>query len=517
MCSISGITWSDRGIVQTMNKNQYKRGPDGSGIVKETNYTLGHTLLAINSDHGKQPLRGQGTLTFNGQIYDCPWQDELDSRWLLRHLDKYGYKYLRDVNGMWAFAYVRDNLLYLVRDHFGGKPLYYSEVDKGLIFASTIPALIETGIVDTDLCEKSINVLEQGNYWQSGEITPYKHIKKVPPGGVYVWDLALNKFILKDSLWSNYSLKKQVEFNHFDFRNKVVEAIKAVSNTQRDLSVLLSGGLDSTLIAGTLSKLNKDFTAHTLSYQNNGDLGKRAWPLEQEIALAKKTCKLYDIKHSVVAFPESQALIDELKVETIEVAGNIFEDNYRMMPRYLMLEDIASKGGKVVLTGDGGDEIFTGYNQHALWLENGMPTPEDVVAFMGQVALDPWFPMNTVKGADAPTALMFMKLLTQCETYLLRLDAFGGANSLEVRVPLLYQDLVKYSMKLPLEVKLQYKDEKFKGINKYLIREVFADIIPDFIRYRDMKVGWSLPWWREDMNKQRKRKKADREILRDML
>lgn len=517
MCSISGITWADRGIVQSMNKNQYKRGPDGSGIVEEHNYTLGHTLLAINSDSAKQPMRGLGDLTFNGQIYDIPWDEQLDSTWLLETLDTTGYTALQNANGMWAFAYVRDNLLYLVRDHFGSKPLYYSIVEKGLIFASTIPALIQTGLVDTELCGESIGVLEQGNYWQSGEITPYKHIKKVPPGGVYTWDLEKSKFISRESLWANFSLKGKTHYNHFTYRKKVIEAMQKVGHTRRDLSVLLSGGLDSTLVAGALSNLEVDFTVYTLAYENNGDLGDRAWPLEQEVSLAKKTAKAYGLKHEVIAFPESQKLINELKVETIQVAGNIFEDNYRMMPRYLLLEHIASKGGKVVLTGDGGDEIFTGYNLHRIWLEEGLPTPEDVVAYMNQVNIEPWFPMNTVKGCDATTALMFMKLLTQCETYLLRLDAFGGAHSLEVRTPILYQDLVKYVMKLPLSVKLKYTDPKYKGINKYLIREVFADIIPDFIRYRDMKVGWSLPWWRDDMAKQRKRKKADRELLKGML
>lgn len=517
MCGINGITWADRGIVQSMNKNQYKRGPDGSGILEERSYTLGHTLLAINSDKGLQPLRGQGDLTFNGQIYDCPWDEKLDSQWLLEVLDSEGYKALQDTNGMWAFAYVRDGLLYLVRDHFGSKPLYYSIVQKGLIFASTIPALVQTGLVSTEFCDESIDVLEQGNYWQSGEITPYKYIKKVPPGGVYIWDLKKSKFISRDSLWSNFSLKEKTHYNHFTYRKKVLEALQTVGHTRRDLSVLLSGGLDSTLVAGALSNLEVDFTAYTLAYQDTGELGERAWPLEQEIDLAKKTAKLYNIKHEVAAFPESQELIDELKVETIQAAGNIFEDNYRMMPRYLLLEHIASKGGKVVLTGDGGDEIFTGYNLHRLWLEEGFPKPKDVVDYMDQVNIYPWFPMNTVKGCDAATALLFMKLLTQCETYLLRLDAFGGAHSLEVRTPLLYQDLVKYVMRLPLDIKLKYTDPKYKGINKYLVREVFADIIPDFIIYRDMKVGWSLPWWRDDMSKQRKRKKADRELLKDLM
>src|SRR6056300_622826 len=100
MCSISGVTWSDRSVVDLMNKKQHKRGPDGSDILVTDSYTLGHTLLAINSDHGVQPLRGLGDLTFNGQIYDCPWEEELDSRWLLRHLDKQGTDFLKDTNGM---------------------------------------------------------------------------------------------------------------------------------------------------------------------------------------------------------------------------------------------------------------------------------------------------------------------------------------------------------------------------------------------------------------------------------
>jgi len=517
MCSISGVTWSDRPVVDTMNKKQHNRGPDGSGILEESSYTLGHTLLAINSDDGIQPLRGQGSLTFNGQIYDCPWQDKLDSEWLLEKLDAEGYEFLENTNGMWAFAYVRENLLYLVRDHFGAKPLYYSVVEGGLIFASTIPALLESGIVDKTFCNNNINTLEQGNYWQSGEITPYLNIRKVPPGGVYVWDLNKKDFVQKTSLWKGFSIAEKSDYNHFEFRKKVIEAVDKVGNTKRDLSILLSGGLDSTLVCGILSKLEKDFTAYTLAYENNGSLGKRAKPLEDEVRLAKLTAKHFKVPHIVRAFPECQTFIDDLKIETLQAAGNVFEDNYRMMPRFLLLEEVNNFGGKVVLTGDGGDEIFTGYQLHRIWLEEGMPTPKEVSAFMDQVDLHPWFPMNTVKGADAATALMFMKLLTQCETYLLRLDAFGGHNGLEVRVPLLYQDLVKYSMRIPLKVKLKYEDSDYKGINKYLIREVFADIIPDNIRYRGQKVGWSLPWWRHDMKLQRKRKKSDRDLLKGLV
>lgn len=517
MCGISGITWADRSVIDLMNKKQHKRGPDGSDILEESNYTLGHTLLAINSDDGIQPIRGHGALTFNGQIYDCPWQDELDSQWLLRNLDEKGTDFLQNTNGVWAFAYVREGLLYLVRDHFGAKPLYYAEVDKGLVFASTVPALVESGVVDTTFCDESIRILELGNYWQSGEITPYLHIKKVPPGGVYVWNLETGSFVRKTNLWKNFVLKDQIKFSHFEYRDQVINAIKTVGNTQRDLSVLLSGGLDSTLIASILKKLNIDFTAHTLGYENNGDLGDRAKPLDEEKELAKHTCKTYDIKHNVALFPESQNLIDDLKVETLEAAGTVLEDNYRMMPRFLLLEEVASKDGKVVLTGDGGDEIFTGYQLHNMWLEEGMPTPQDVTDFMAQVNLQDWFPIEVTQGCDAATAMLFMKLLTQCETYLLRLDAFGGEHSLEVRTPLLYQDLVKYVLRLPLGIKLKHDDNRYKGINKYLIREVFADVIPDKIRYRPIKVGWSLPWWRKDMNKQRARKKADREILKGLM
>ena len=517
MCGISGITWSDYTVVDIMNKKQHKRGPDGSDILVQDSYTLGHTLLAINSDDGIQPLRGRGDLTYNGQIYDCPWEDQLDSQWLLNNLDKKGTDFLKDTNGMWAFGYVYENLLYLVRDHFGAKPLYWSIVDKGLIFASTIPALLETGLIDPEFCDDNIDLLEQGNYWQTGEVTPYKNIRKVPPGGVYVWDLELEQFVSKSNLWEGFSVKDRVDFNHFEFRNKVLNAISSVGHTKRDLSVLLSGGLDSTLIATALKKKDINFTAHTMGYQKTGDLGDRAWPLDQEKDLAKHTCKTFGIKHNVALFPESQDLIDDLKRETLEAAGNVLEDNYRMMPRFLLLEEVASKGGKVVLTGDGGDEIFTGYQLHRLWLEEGLPTSDDVHGFLDQLDMRSWFPMSTIEGSDAATALMFMKLLTQCETYLLRLDAFGGEHSLEVRTPLLYQDLVKYSMRLPLSVKLKYTDDNFKGINKYLIREVFADLIPDKIRYRDMKVGWSLPWWRNDMTLQRKRKKDDRELLKKLV
>lgn len=524
MCAINGVSWVDTKLVERMCASNKSRGPDYTSVHTDTNLTIGHNLLIINSSDltkAVQPkISNSGTiLAFNGQIYDVDAEEELDTDYLHRNLDEFGINFLRNINGSFAIAWVKNDILYLVRDHFGTKPLYYSIVDKGIMFSSTLPALLETDEVVPEFSEENIEELQRGNYWQNGPITVYKNIFKIAPGQIIKYSLKYKKITGKESVWDGYRIKQR-PFKHFEYRSKVIEAINTVARSPQKVSLLLSGGLDSTLIAGILGLSEIDnFFAATLAYNHNpkvDDNPSRA--MMNEVDFARVCTREHKLEHKVYTFPADKKVIDEYSKLCIDHLGSIFEDSYRMVPRMFLLENIAKEGAKVILTGDGGDEIFSGYNKHRLWMGGiDKPTSRSVVAMIKRKNLKSWFPLHVIKGCDAITAHMFIDLLTQGETYFSRLDAFAGAYGMESRAPFAYQDLVKYVFELPGHIKFKYPNETFRGINKFLIRDVFSDVIPNRVMNRVDKVGWSLPYWRDHPTAQVERKMEDQEMLESIV
>lgn len=521
MCAINGVTWRDEVLVNKMNASNTSRGPDACGIYTGPNYTIGHNLLIINSEdleEARQPFKENDcAMSFNGEIYDAD-ENELDSKWLFRKLIEYGPEFMKKRNGQWAIAFVRGDTLYLLRDHFGAKPLYIAECEKGLIFSSTTDAILETNLISSNLNTKMLELMEKHIYWQYGRRTPYENIEKLAPGEVIEYSLSTKKIVKRWNLWEGYSLQPTIEYNHFEYRTKVLEAIWNTARTKQKSALMLSGGLDSTLIAGVLGLSNNDnFHCATLAY-NFGNIKTTEVSLDmlKEVEYAKATCEEYKLPLQVCTFPGDQEAVTRYAEKCLKVAGSMHEDSYRMIPRLFLLEHLKKAGVKVVLNGDGGDELFTGYNRHRDWLDTEKrPRIKDAIAYQEKLELSEWFPMSVFHGTDPITGILFMDILTTCEMYLMRADVFCGSLGMESRSPLLYQDLVKYVMQLPPSVKLQSKSDEFRGINKFLVREAFADVLPDHVKNRKNKLGWSLPYWRDPQTTKRRRV-MDRKLLQGL-
>ena len=152
MCGINGITAphaDDRVVL--MNKVTERRGPEGSHVWSDDKITLGHNLLATMGvvENSKQPMRYEGSaIVFNGAIFNWrqldEWNSSVDTQVLLKGLHHYGLSFLDKCEGMWAFAWYKDNKLVLCRDRFGVKPLLYKQTQEGLIFSSSPHALENT-------------------------------------------------------------------------------------------------------------------------------------------------------------------------------------------------------------------------------------------------------------------------------------------------------------------------------------------------------------------------------------
>jgi len=188
MCAINGVSWDDLHLVERMCKANKSRGPDYTRSFVKNGVSLGHNLLAINRDvkYSIQPrMTPKSMLAFNGELYDIDAEEILDTDYLQARLEAEGTKALRGLNGAFALAWVQGDILYLARDHFGSKPMYYSLTKQGIIFSSTIFAIIEGG-VHPYFSPANIEEFQMGNYWQNGQKTVYSNIHKLAPGQIQV-------------------------------------------------------------------------------------------------------------------------------------------------------------------------------------------------------------------------------------------------------------------------------------------------------------------------------------------
>lgn len=380
MCGINGIFNIDNFDYQYIAKmNEYvsKRGPDDTGfyINNEHRIALGHTRLSIVdiTSNGHQPMFSDtknSIIVLNGEIYNHGYlRDELKNKYnihfksksdtevLVNYIEKFGIeKCLSSINGMYAFAYydfIAQKLI-ICRDKFGEKPLYVLRHNKGLIFSSDINSIKEAYnkfIGKLELNEESIKKLMLKNY--IGETsTIYKNIFKLDFDSNLTIDL--EKFEIKKNI--NFIKNKIVNknLNYFNEKFKYIfeGVIAEYHNTEVPAGVFLSGGIDSTCIAIAASKSSKN-QLHTYSvrYKNK---------TYDEGEIAEFTAKQIQSNHHEVYISEKD-ILDYVNIQS-KVFSEPFTDSSQV-PAFVLCKK-ASESIKVALTGDGGDEIFGGYNRY---------------------------------------------------------------------------------------------------------------------------------------------------------
>lgn len=393
MYGISGIiTLTDRPVPLSaalrMHESLAHRGPDDEGIIlfpfkgmpervrlKEARErsgpywaVLSHQRLSIldRSPAGQQPMKshsGQWWLSFNGEVYnfielkrafsDLAWLSNTDTEVLLELWEREEEKCLTSLLGMWAFALLspqRQELL-LCRDRFGIKPLYYSIVGDWLIFASEIRALFTSGLVRKAWSREIVEYyLAYGIPGAGGKLTFYDGIFQVPPATV----LRCHKgTIFEESYYSIQdqqacSLKELVEAT----REIFMDAVRMALRSDAPLAPSLSGGIDSTNIAAAASQVlsgKQQIAAYTLDPS----------PLyESEVDFAREVAFKNNLQLKEISLPTEISLPDMIdfiltREEPITSPGSIVQ--------YVLYKRIAQDGIRVVLDGQGGDEVFAGY------------------------------------------------------------------------------------------------------------------------------------------------------------
>jgi asparagine synthase (glutamine-hydrolysing) len=383
MCGVAGIAGltdveTGRLKVEQMVGALARRGPDAEGFARLPGVVLGHRRLAIFdlSDAGAQPMSSADRtlwVVFNGAIYNfkslraeleklgCRFRGDSDTEVLLHGYRAWGIDCLvRRLRGMFAFG-LWDNpggRLYLVRDRLGVKPLVFASDGNEIAFASTVRALKASGYGGEINDHALLDLLRWG--FVTEEQCIYDHIRKLPAATILEW--SAGKYGLR-RYWEAPRPKPAPRMTFHDaiaeVEQRLREAVAIRLAADVPVAVLLSGGIDSSLVCWAVAELGADVTAYTVGIP--GD----PW---DESAAAVRTARRLGIRHRVLAFGDGQMPdLDELL--------SAYDEPFPSSSALGMLRIARAVGAaaKVVLTGDGGDDLFLGYPRHRhLWLAQGL-------------------------------------------------------------------------------------------------------------------------------------------------
>lgn len=562
MCGICGSV-SDYSVnIEKMVESIHHRGPDFQDFFKENRLVLGHTRLSILdlSIAANQPMvsRSERTVVvYNGEIYnfnnlknelkneDVVFKTHSDTEVVLEGYEKWGNKIFEKLNGMFALAIYdrRRNTLTLTRDRFGIKPLYYTFKNNEIIFGSEIKAILASGRVNSTM---SFQGLHEYLHFSStlGETTFYEGIHKLLPGHMLVYDLLRNKVEIKP-FKLNYDLpiiidsqKKIVENIRYLFE----ESVKRQLVSDVPIGVFLSGGIDSTAITALATK---HYSGKLKTFSAGFDFDKGV----NELANARFIAKKFGTEHN--EFHIKGSGIPKILEKLNSYFDQPFSDAANI-PLFLMGKELKGKH-KVILQGDGGDELFAGYRQYfrvknerlfkllsyvTIKMSFAIPKSSKYYRMLRSMyaitqndkdlitarlysqelltenpsrlfnkdwkekidAVDPFIRHRELHKEFGKFDLLQELLYTDMNTmlpdqYLEKVDRATMANSLEIRVPFLDNELAAYTMSLPSKYKIQGKEKK------YLLKKAFAGLVPDKILYGP-KRGFSVPfqyWLRTSM------------------
>jgi asparagine synthase (glutamine-hydrolysing) len=514
MCGIAGeIRFdgpiADASAVAVMMKSQARRGPDSCGQLMRGRIGLGHQRLRIIdlSSRSAQPMVDPDLgldLVFNGCIYNYEaLRGELqdlgyrffsggDTEVLLKAYYAWGTRCVERFKGMFAFAIHEheSGRVVLARDRFGIKPLYYSETPGRLRFASTLPGIVAAGDVDTSIDRTALHFYMSWHAVVPPPFTMLKGVRKLPPATVRVYqkDGSQTDWTYWDPPFApaeGDSRRSEGEWQEL-LLDSLRTAVERRMVADVPVGVLLSGGLDSSLIVGLLAEMGQSgLSTFSIGFEEaNGEKG-------DEFVYSDLIANHYGTDHHQLFVP-SDHLLQELPGAIQAMAEPMV--SYDNIGFFLLSREVA-KHIKVVQSGQGADEVFGGYhwyppmacatdpvasysraffdrdaetlNRHlgAEW-RNGGTAPLDFVRehFAGRGAEDP-----------VDKALRIDSTVMLVDDPVKRVDNMTMAWGLEARVPFLDHDLAELAARIPSQLKLA---QGGKGILKEVGRKVIpAEVI----------------------------------------
>jgi len=383
MCGIVGILNKDKPVdyfqIKKMADAIHYRGPDDEGYYLNKNLGFYHKRLSIiDPELGKQPMETEKfCIVFNGEIYNYielrsdliakghHFKTNSDTEVILRLYEEYGHESINRLNGMFSFL-IYDKLreqLIAARDHFGIKPLYYYINNNKWIFASEIKAILQHEEVKAEVNRQALSDYLTFQFIL-GEETLFKHIKKFVPGSYMV--INLNTFSHRTvKYWApNFSVDKFHTEEYFihHLRNLIEDSVRIQLRSDVNLGAYLSGGVDSSLVTGIASKiLNRSLPVFSGAFNEGPEFSEMQFVKD---VVAKNNAE------SHVIYPTAQDFISLLPKLIFHMDEPVAGPG--LFPQY-MVSKLASEHVKVVLGGQGGDEIFGGYARYLVaYLEQAL-------------------------------------------------------------------------------------------------------------------------------------------------
>lgn len=567
MCGIFGIYLAspDRvvelGVLEAMGAAIRHRGPDDDGFLVDGPLGLGMRRLSIiDLKTGHQPIHnedGSVQVVLNGEIYNYR---ELAQRLLeqghhlytasdtevIVHLfEEYGRSCVDHLRGMFAFALWdrKSRTLMLARDRLGIKPLYYSQTPAGVIFGSELKSILEFPGFRREISLTALRAYLRYGYVPE-PLAIFEGVLKLAPGHVAI--VRDGRTVAVSSYWDSapfFEAPREVPSEEAlceQLRTELADAVRSHLVSDVPLGAFLSGGIDSSLVVAFMAReLGRSVKTFSIGFEEDGF---------NELPYARLTAALLGTDHhELIVRPESVDLIERIAAHFDEP----FADP-SAIPTYLVSR-LAREQVKVVLSGDGGDELFAGYDRYtvdrrragydrlttlgaaglARWISQRLPETAPGKNYLFNISLsrmdryvdsvshfaplrqrallsegltatglagnpDPFAPhISRSRLLDFPTRLQYLDLETYLPGVILtKVDRMSMAHSLEARVPLLDHVLVEFAARIPSHYMLR------GDTTKYILKRALEGVLPPEILNRE-KQGFAVPlrhWFRGELD-----------------
>jgi len=424
MAGIAGIQGADNGELARMLGRIKHRGPHEDWINQKGQVNLGCCELNMGGDSkagSHHTSNGNRAVVLDGRVYNPEKSSMTDAEAVLYLYNKFGTQFAKNLDGDFACAISDNGKMILARDWAGIKPLYYGHSDGRLCFASEAKSLV--GIADD--------------------------VREFPPGYVYSRELGFQRYTCQ--------AVQTPEFENYEQAKKVVKQLlmEAVEKRMKDNAVggvLLSGGLDSSLITYMAHEIKPDIECFTVSMEEG-----------QDLPLAKDVTKYLGVKHHILLFGEKE--INEILPQAIYHQEMYEESCVHGAIANFLAGRFVSSHTNCVLTGEGADEFFAGYDGQFRQGEN----QEEVASIVD------------------------MLINVAHNTALQRLDRLAAANSIETRTPFLDTKVMDFSLKIPIDCKIHGQEQ----VGKWVVRQAFEGCLPEHIIYQTKRFfaqGSGVAW-----------------------
>lgn len=515
MCGLAGIALKPGCSVSNEQKKLLKevlahRGPNGNGEWVGEHAVLIHTRLSIiDLEGGKQPLSYQDKqfMVANGEIYNdlelrhtfsgYPFQTGSDCEGILPLWQQFRKNFPKKLRGMYGIALVDvdEHITILSRDPFGIKPLYYASVDQGIVFASEAQAIVKAGFVQPVLRQQGLSALLQLQF-VPGQETIFKNIHRLLPGETLV--IKDGKIVMKERIEVFKDLNQVIS----DEKLALIQLDQILEDTVRihersdvPFGLFLSSGIDSSIILKMMQRLGQEkrVKAWTARFETDTHQGYVADETDQAAFLAKQV----GAEHHIYSITQQQ--VWQHLPQIVACMDDPVAD-YAIIPTWFLAKE-ASKTVTVILSGEGGDELFAGYGRYRKasqpWWKGGRKMyRKGVFEQTDYLRADFSSWRDEISAFEKHYDFSKISRLTKAqkidiETWLpndllIKLDRCLMAHGMEGRVPFLDKKVAAFAFNLSDSLKVQNRQ------GKWILRKWLDQNFPESRPFAT-KLGFSVP------------------------